>query len=234
MSEKKTWFQAIAEKLDFTKEQTEELEKAIPDNSEQIAELKKELEAATEGNNVEKLQERIDELEKAAKPEPKPEDIFKGQPELKKRFEDMEKALATEKEATEKADKRATDNEDKFNKSENARRLAEFTKKAEETYPSIPGDAEVKGRILKAIEDDMDPDLAKELTTMLSAGEEGLRKALITLGADGVTTGGGLEKIQKAAEEIVAKDNSISKSKAMVMAEDQNPVWAAEYKAELQ
>ena len=80
MSDKKTWFQAIAEKLDFTKEQTEELEKSIPDNSEEITTLKSELEEAKKADSekVTKLEAKIDELEKATKPEPKPEDIFKG------------------------------------------------------------------------------------------------------------------------------------------------------------
>ena len=232
-----TWLDKIKETLKFSDEEVEEMKKDLAtDNSEEITALKAELEEAkkTDGEKVTKLEAKIEELEKATKPDEKPEDIFKGQPELQKRFEDMEKSLKAAQEATEKADKRATDNEDKFNKSEDARKLAEFTKTAEEDYPNTPGEAVVKGRILKAISENLSEEDAKELTQMLASGEEGVSKSLITLGSDGVTTGGGLDKITEAAKEIVAKDNSISMTKAMVMAEDRNPVWAAEYKAEIQ
>ncbi len=69
---------------------------------------------------------------------------------------------------------------------------------------------------------------------MLSAGEEGLRKALITVGQEGVVTGGGLEKIEKYAKELMADGKATSIAKAMVMAEDQNPEWSEEYHREQQ
>ena len=236
MSEKKTWFQAIAEKAGFSKEETEELEKTIPDNTEEIAELKKQLEAKQgEAEEVTKLQARIDELEKVAKPEPKPEDIWKGvSTEVKEKFEAMEKSLEDSKGDTKKAQEEATEARKDTKVEKDARELAEFTKTAEKDYPNLPGTPEEKGRLLKSLSEKFEGKDLETALKMFKAGDEGVAKSLVTLGVDGIIEGGGLEKITKFAKELLAKGDFKTMAKAMVEAENQNPEWAKEYYREQQ
>jgi len=58
-----------------------------------------------------------------------------------------------------------------------ARQIGEFTKMAEGLYPNLPGDAKIKGQVMKAIAEMPDKTVQDALTTMLKSGNEGIEVA---------------------------------------------------------
>jgi hypothetical protein len=99
------------------------------------------------------------------------------------------------------------------------REIQEFSKRAEDLFPNLPGDPMKKGQILKSIEEMTDKDAAATMMAMLKSGNETNSVLFKELGVDGDgDVGSDAEsKLNKMAEEI-AKVKKITFAKAYVEA----------------
>jgi len=92
-----------------------------------------------------------------------------------------------------------------------ARQIGEFTKMAEGLYPNLPGDAKIKGHVMKAISDMSDKTIQDALTTMLKSGNEGIEvaKAFDEVGHNFAPAGESspMAKLNKMAEDKAATDS---------------------------
>jgi hypothetical protein len=94
------------------------------------------------------------------------------------------------------------------------RETAEFTKTAEILYKNLPGEPELKGRVVKAV-DSFTKDVKEAALAMLKAGNEAMVKAklFIAVGSDEVSEDSAEGKLNKMAE-AHAKENDVSFAKA--------------------
>lgn len=101
-------------------------------------------------------------------------------------------------------------------KERETREIMEFTKQAEGMYPNLPGEAQNKGLVMKAIAG-MSSAVRDTLSGMLKAGNTGieLSKSFEDLGSDSIPTEGSspVAKLNKMAEDKAAEDK-ISFAKA--------------------
>ena len=101
------------------------------------------------------------------------------------------------------------------------REIQEFSKRAEEMFPNLPGDPLKKGQILKSIEEMRDKDAAATMMAMLKSGNETNSVLFKELGVDG---GGDDDSSAEAKLDTMAKEISkikkISFEKAYVEALD--------------
>lgn len=95
-----------------------------------------------------------------------------------------------------------------------ARESAEFTKSAETLYKNLPGDPDVKGKVLKAA-DGLAKDVKEALTTMLKAGNEAMVKSKMfkEIGVDEVGEDSAEGKLNKMAE-VYAEEKNVTFAKA--------------------
>lgn len=95
-----------------------------------------------------------------------------------------------------------------------ARESAEFTKSAETLYKNLPGDPDVKGKVLKAA-DGLPKDVKEALTTMLKAGNEAMSKAKVfdELGSGEVGEDSSEGRLNKMAE-VYAEEKNVTFAKA--------------------
>lgn len=159
-------------------------------------------------------------------PEPKKGDAMEETQEqvhtLSKKLEDISKAL-------EAAEARAKAAEDIAKKETEARRLQDFIKQAEATYPSLPGTPEEKGQALKAMKDTLPEAEATILTKMLEAGNTALKNTMSEVGKSAVSGASTTwEKIEKMAEKA-ASEKHISKATAVSQILAENPDLYTEY-----
>ncbi len=95
-----------------------------------------------------------------------------------------------------------------------ARESAEFTKSAETLYKNLPGDPDVKGKVLKATEG-LSKDVKEALTTMLKSGNEAMSKSRMfdEIGSGEVGEDSAEGKLNKMAE-VYADENKVTFAKA--------------------
>lgn len=168
------------------------------------------------------------DLEKAAKPEDKPEAIDKAElPEpVRLALEKAEADAAAANQRIEKAENLA--------KAEREIRVTrEFVAKAAE-YKALPVEADAFGPVLKAASESLTADAYAELDRVLKAADAQIASSelLKEAGAagDGPTPASD-ETLVAKAQEIRKADSSVSEAKAMERAMRENPELAASYLA---
>lgn len=103
------------------------------------------------------------------------------------------------------------------------REEVEYTKRATDNYPNLPGEAIEKARVLRAIDALPDEAVRKSMASMLEAGEKAIKAAFDSLGTkDGGDVEKSAETFSKRVDDIAKRDN-ISKMEAMQKARVEYP-----------
>lgn len=202
---------AITHKGDATMTM-EQVEKRLGELEAENGTLRKSLEAAEAARKTaeEKLakSEPLTEIEKRLSAFP--EEIRKQMEPVVARQVELEKRLAD---------------------SEAREQVAEFAKRATESYPNIPG--ENLGAVLHAVSK-LDKTVGERLDTVLKAANEAFGQLTKELGSAraSLRTGSAVEKIQKRADEIRKADPNVTQADAFVRASNEDPQLLAEYRRE--
>jgi hypothetical protein len=189
--------------------EVKEVLKGLPDDQRKLVEA--------ELAKVATLEQKVADLSKGQE-EPKTDDVLKNaDPEVRKRFEDLEKRL---KEA-----------EDLAKAEKEAREHAEMVKRAE-AYSGI-GPAEDVAKMLEqayAISKEHGENLEKTL----KAAQERIDKGALfaEVGTDGPAAGSAVAKIEARAAEIRKAEPSLTKEQAFAKALESDPELYAEYQQE--
>lgn len=129
-------------------------------------------------------------------------------PVLAKRLEDLQVELSkanTRAEAAETIAKVERDN----------RLRVEFQKKAEDSYPNLPGTAVEKGAVLQTIHTKLSKEELVEVEKLLVAGNAALQQLGKGAGSDASAGGDSWSKIESLAKGLVAADPKLSLAKAV-------------------
>lgn len=139
-----------------------------------------------------------------------PEPVRKQMEDLKKSVDDANARAA----AAEVIAKREFD----------ARQLAEFTKRAETEFGSLPGEPAEKGQILKVIHEKLDKEEAEKVSALLKAGSEALTQLGKTAGTDAIDpTTSAWGKIETLAKKYVADHKEVTFAKAVERVCEEDP-----------
>ncbi|WP_080840015.1 DUF1541 domain-containing protein [Cohnella massiliensis] len=189
----------------FPEDQRSAILDALNKQEKEVADLKKRAEEAEA------------KLKKANNPDP--EDVWKGvNPEVRKRFEEMEK--------------RAKEAEDVAKREQEARVKKEFIAKAS-GYRGLPIQPEEFGLVLKEIAEKSPEQFAK-LEEVLKAADEAIAtgKLFEEVGKGGGSGGASdtWAKIEKAAEEMMKSDSKLTKEQAITKVAEKHPELVEAYR----
>jgi len=174
--------------------------------------------------------DRLDELETIAKaheaPEPEPEPVI---PEAVQKMLDETK-VAMAKMADENKTLAA-----QLQKAEEARELTNFIAKAATDFPTLPGTADDKGKLLQFMSKGLDKTNYDAAMALLKAGDEAMR--LVVTGStsgtdDAVRADSALGQMEVLAKELITSGKAKSLPEAMDLVAQANPALFVQHQKE--
>ena len=140
--------------------------------------------------------------------------------EIQKRFDVLTKQAKD-------AETRAANAEAIAKREEDARKVVEFTKKAETDLPNTPGKPEEKGIMMKNLFEKLGDEDATKVVDIMKAGDAALGKLTKALGSDQPGNGADTPhaKLEALGKEI-AKNEKVSIQKGYALAMERNPELA--------
>jgi len=165
-------------------------------------------------------------------PAPTPDDLMKSLPEPLREL--LQKTLSE----TEVAKREAAEAKEQARIEKDARELQEFTKRAERELASLPGTAQDKGTVLKALYSGQPlvPEQVEKLVHLLKAAEEMARQGKL-FSEFGRTTptpepGSAYGRLSALAQDMVVKGESPTFQQAMSTVADRYPELVQEHRQE--